>query len=271
VSSRAAPGQIVPVDSEHSAIAQCLRSGRADEVRRLVVTASGGPFLHRSRAELCDVTPEQALAHPTWSMGPVITINSATLVNKGLELIEANLLFGIGFDRIEVVVHRQSVVHSMVEFTDGSTIAQASPPDMRIPIALALGWPARVAGAAPPIDWTAPHAWTFEPLDEDAFPAVALARQAGMAGGAAPAVYNAANEECVAAFLARRIPFTGIVDTVARVVSEHDGSGRDIAAIEDVLAADRWARDRARELTGTVPRGGADAAAGTHGSGKAAG
>lgn len=271
VTSRAAPGQIVPVDSEHSAIAQCLRSGRADEVRRLVVTASGGPFLHRSRAELSDVTPAQALAHPTWSMGPVITVNSATLVNKGLELIEANLLFGIGFDRIEVVVHRQSVVHSMVEFTDGSTIAQASPPDMRIPIALALGWPARVAGAAPAIDWTAPHDWTFEPLDEDAFPAVALARQAGMAGGAAPAVYNAANEECVAAFLAGRIPFLRIVDTVSRVVSEHDGSGRDIAAIEDVLAADRWARDRARELTGTVPRGGADAAAGTHGSGKAAG
>ena len=256
VTARAAPGQIVPVDSEHSAIAQCLRSGHADEVRRLVVTASGGPFLHRSRAELGGVTPEQALAHPTWSMGPVITINSATLVNKGMELIEAHLLFGIGFDRIEVVVHRQSVVHSMVEFTDGSTIAQASPPDMRIAIALALGWPGRVAGAAPAIDWTARHAWTFEPLDEDAFPAVELARRAGLAGGAAPAVYNAANEECVGAFLAGHIPFTGIVDTVARVVSEHDGSGRDIAAISDVLAADRWARERARELTGAVPRGG---------------
>jgi 1-deoxy-D-xylulose-5-phosphate reductoisomerase len=271
VTARAAPGQIVPVDSEHSAIAQCLRSGRADEVRRLVVTASGGPFLHRSRAELRDVTPEQALAHPTWNMGPVITINSATLVNKGMELIEAHLLFGIGFDRIDVVVHRQSVVHSMVEFTDGSTIAQASPPDMRIPIALALGWPDRVAGAAPAIDWTSSHTWTFEPVDTDAFPAVALARQAGAAGGAAPAVYNAANEECVAAFRAGRIPFTGIVDTVARVVSEHDGSGRDIAAIEDVLAADHWARERARELTGTVPSGGRDAARGIHGSGKAAG
>jgi 1-deoxy-D-xylulose 5-phosphate reductoisomerase len=271
VTARAAPGQIVPVDSEHSAIAQCLRSGRADEVRRLVVTASGGPFLHRSRAELGDVTPAQALAHPTWNMGPVITVNSATLVNKGMELIEAHLLFGIGFDRIEVVVHRQSVVHSMVEFTDGSTIAQASPPDMRIPIALALGWPGRVAGAAPAMNWTAPHTWTFEPLDEDAFPAVALARQAGLAGGAAPAVYNAANEECVGAFLAGHIPFTGIVDTVARVVSEHDGSGRDIAAISDVLAADRWARERARELTGAVPRGGADAARGLLGSGGAAG
>jgi 1-deoxy-D-xylulose-5-phosphate reductoisomerase len=249
VAARAAPGQIVPVDSEHSAIAQCLRGGQPDEVQRLVLTASGGPFLHRSRADLADVTPEQALAHPTWSMGPVITVNSATLVNKGMELIEAHLLFGIGFDRIDVVVHRQSVIHSMVEFTDGSTIAQASPPDMRIPIALSLGWPGRVAGAAPAIDWTAPHEWTFEPLDEDAFPAVALARQAGLAGGAAPAVYNAANEECVDAFLSRRIPFSGIVDTVARVVSEHDGSARDIGEIQDVLAADRWARDRARELT----------------------
>jgi 1-deoxy-D-xylulose-5-phosphate reductoisomerase len=250
VADRASPGQIVPVDSEHSAIAQCLRGGRAQEVRKLVLTASGGPFLHRSRAELAHVTPQQALAHPTWNMGPVITVNCATLVNKGLELIEAHLLFGIGFDRIEVVVHPQSVVHSMVEFSDGSTIAQASPPDMRIPIALALGWPERVAGAASPVDWTRKHAWTFEPLDEDAFPAVALARQAGTAGGGAPAVYNAANEECVAAFLAGRIPFAGIVDTVAQVVSEHDGSGRAAMGLGDVLAADSWARDRARELTG---------------------
>jgi len=148
------------VDSEHSALAQCLRGGRAAEVRRLIVTASGGPFLHRSRLELEDVTPEQALAHPTWNMGPVITVNSATLVNKGLELIEAHLLFGIGFDAIEVVVHRQSVIHSMVEFADGSTIAQASPPDMRIPIALALAWPERVPEAAPPVDWTMPQTWS---------------------------------------------------------------------------------------------------------------
>jgi len=254
VADRASPGQIVPVDSEHSAIAQCLRGGRADEVRRLVLTASGGPFLHRSRSELSQVTPEQALAHPTWNMGPVITVNCATLVNKGLELIEAHLLFGISFDAIEVVVHPQSVVHSMVEFTDGSTIAQASPPDMRIPIALALGWPERVADAASPVDWTRRHAWTFEPLDGEAFPAVALARAAGTAGGAAPAVYNAANEECVAAFLAGRVPFAGIVDTVAQVVSEHDGSGRGVMRLEDVLAADSWARDRARELTGRQAR-----------------
>jgi 1-deoxy-D-xylulose-5-phosphate reductoisomerase len=250
VADLAAPGQIVPVDSEHSAIAQCLRGGRGAEVNRLIVTASGGPFLHRTRAELADVTPEQALAHPTWNMGPVITVNSATLVNKGLELIEANLLFGIGFDRIDVVVHRQSVIHSMVEFTDGSTIAQASPPDMRIPIALALGWPDRVPGAAAPVDWTAAQTWTFEPLDEEAFPAVPLARQAGAAGGTVPAVYNAANEVCVAAFLAGQIPFAGIVDTVAQVVSEHQYSAGSAVELADVLAADGWARDRARELTG---------------------
>ncbi len=254
VAGRAAPGQIVPVDSEHSALAQCLRGGRAEEVRRLVVTASGGPFLHRRRDELTGVTPQQALAHPTWNMGPVITVNSATLVNKGLELIEAHLLFGVGFDAIEVVVHRQSVVHSMVEFADGSTIAQASPPDMRIPIALGLAWPDRVPGAASPVDWTKAHTWTFEPLDESAFPAVALARAAGAAGGTAPAVYNAANEVCVEAFLAGRLRFTGIIDTVARVVSEHDGSGRKTVTLQDVLAADGWARDRARELAGPRDR-----------------
>jgi 1-deoxy-D-xylulose-5-phosphate reductoisomerase len=250
VAGLAAPGQIVPVDSEHSAIAQCLRGERAAEVRRLIVTASGGPFLHRSRAELADVTPAQALAHPTWSMGPVITINSATLVNKGLELIEAHLLFGLPFDRIEVVVHRQSVIHSMVEFTDGSTLAQASPPDMRIPIALGLAWPERVPDAAAPVDWTASHTWTFEPLDVAAFPAVTLARQVGAAGGTFPAVYNAANEECVAAFMVGQIPFTGITDTVAQVVSEHHDPLRETLGLADVLAADGWARDRARELTG---------------------
>ncbi|HEX6933156.1 MAG TPA: 1-deoxy-D-xylulose-5-phosphate reductoisomerase [Streptosporangiaceae bacterium] len=249
VTDRAAPGQIVPVDSEHSAIAQCLRSGTADEVRRLVITASGGPFLHWTREQMATATPEQALAHPTWNMGPVITINSATLVNKGLEVIEAHLLFDIGLDDIEVVVHRQSVIHSMVEFTDGSTIAQASPPDMRIPIALALAWPERVAEAASPVDWTGAHTWTFEPLDNAAFPAVGLARTAAGRGGTAPAVYNAANEECVAAFTAGRIPFGGIVDIVARVVSEHGSSGPRIAGLDDVLAADSWARVRARELT----------------------
>jgi 1-deoxy-D-xylulose-5-phosphate reductoisomerase len=257
VTGRAAPGQIVPVDSEHSALAQCLRGGRADEVARLILTASGGPFRGRSRAELDGVTPEQALAHPTWTMGPLVTINSATLVNKGLEVIEAHLLFGIGFDRIEVVVHPQSVVHSMVEFADGSTLAQASPPDMRIPIALALGWPGRVPGAAPAVDWTQACAWTFEPLDNEAFPAVSLARTAGAAGGTAPAIYNASNEECVGAFLAGRIAFSGIVGTIARVMSEWKAGGGCSAAgsVGDVLAADGWARARTRELTAAAGPG----------------
>ncbi|WP_067183236.1 1-deoxy-D-xylulose-5-phosphate reductoisomerase [Microtetraspora niveoalba] len=248
----AKPGQILPVDSEHSALAQCLwaagpSGADARAVRRLVVTASGGPFRGRKRAELWDVTPEMALAHPTWNMGPVITINSATLVNKGLEVIEAHLLFDIGFDRIDVVVHPQSVIHSMVEFVDGSTVAQASPPDMRLPISLALGYPERVAGAAFPVDWTQAHTWTFEPLDDEAFPAVALARQVGVQGGTAPAVYNAANEVCVEAFMKGALPFPGIVDTVAQVVSEHV-TGQ-ATTVEEVLAADEWARARAAELT----------------------
>ncbi|HTT54004.1 MAG TPA: 1-deoxy-D-xylulose-5-phosphate reductoisomerase [Streptosporangiaceae bacterium] len=269
VASRAAPGQIVPVDSEHSAIAQCLRGGRAGEVARLVLTASGGPFLGRTRTELAGVTPAQALAHPNWDMGPVVTINSATLVNKGLELIEAHLLFGLGFERIEVVVHPQSVIHSMVEFTDGATIAQASPPDMRIPIALGLAWPDRVPGAGPAVDWTRPNSWTFQPLDEEAFPAVALAREAGRTGGTAPAVYNAANEVCVGAFRAGRISFLRIVDTVAKVVSEHESTARDAVTLDDVLAADRWARVRAQELTGAGAdsvRAAQDAAPGEGGS-----
>ncbi len=252
VRSRARTGQIVPVDSEHSALAQCLRGGRADEVRRLVLTASGGPFRGRSRSELVDVTPEQALAHPTWSMGPLVTVNSATLVNKGLEVIEAHLLYDIPFERIDVVVHPQSVVHSMVEFVDGSTLLQASPPDMRLPIAMALAWPDRVPEAVPPCDWTAAGSWDFEPLDEQAFPAVRLAREAGSAGGTAPAVYNGANEEAVSAFLAGGLPFLKIVDTVADVLREHDGAAHADRSLtlEDVLAADAWSRARARELLG---------------------
>ncbi len=246
----AAPGQIVAVDSEHSALAQCLRGGSADEVRRLVLTASGGPFRGRSRDDLADVTPEQALQHPTWDMGPVVTINSATLVNKGLEVIEAHLLFDLPLDRIEVVVHPQSVVHSMVEFTDGSTLAQASPPDMRIPIALGLSWPHRVPDAAPACDWTQAATWEFLPLDHEAFPAVSLASRAAATGRTAPAVYNAANEVCVEAFRAGRLPFTAIVDTIARVLGDHDvpSKGEDLT-LDDVLAADAWARERARELT----------------------
>ncbi len=246
VAELAAPGQVVPVDSEHSALAQCLRGGTHTEVRRLVLTASGGPFRGRTRAELVHVTPEQALAHPTWSMGPLVTTNSATLVNKGLEVIEAHLLFDVGFDAIDVVVHPQSVVHSMVEFTDGSTLAQASPPDMRIPIALALGWPDRVPEAAPACDWSTAATWQFFPLDDEAFPAVRLARDAGRAGGTAPAVYNAANEAAVEAFFAGRLPFPGIVDTIAAVLDEHEPGN--VGSIEDVESADAWARARAHEL-----------------------
>ena len=250
VTGAAAPGQIVPVDSEHSALAQCLRGGRASEVARLVLTASGGPFRGRHRDELTGVTPEQALAHPTWRMGPVITVNSATLLNKGLELIETHLLFGVPYERIDVVVHPQSVVHSMVTFADGSTLAQASPPDMRLPIALALGWPDRVPGAAPSCDFATAAGWTFEPLDGDVFPAVELARAAGTAGGCVPAVLNAANEEAVAAFLDGASAFRGIVDTVAAVVGEADGWHADPATVDEVLAAEDWARARARELLG---------------------
>jgi 1-deoxy-D-xylulose-5-phosphate reductoisomerase len=247
VTAVAAPGQIVPVDSEHSALAQCLRGGRPDEVRRLVLTASGGPFRGWTRSAMESVTPEQALAHPTWDMGPMVTTNSATLVNKGLEVIEAHLLFGIGFERIDVVVHPQSMVHSMVEFTDGSTLAQCSPPDMRLPIALALGWPDRVPGAAAGCDWTTASTWEFLPLDDDAFPAVRLAREVGTAGRTYPAVFNAANEESVAAFHAGRLRFTGIVDTVAAVVGEHEPPSGSVT-LQAVLDAESWARERVETL-----------------------
>lgn len=253
VTDAAAPGQIVAVDSEHSAFAQALRAGRADEVRRLILTASGGPFRGRGRDELLDVTPEQAMAHPTWAMGRVITINSATLVNKGLELLEAALLYGVDLDAIQVVVHPTSDVHSMVEFVDGSTIAQASPPDMRLPIALGLSWPERLPDAAPAYDWDVPRTWHFEPLDSQAFPAVELARACGRAGGTAPAVYNAANEVCVDAFFAGDISFLGIVDTVGAVVNEHLASGHVPDAdltLDAVLGADAWARRRAAEWGG---------------------
>ncbi|WP_045730994.1 1-deoxy-D-xylulose-5-phosphate reductoisomerase [Pseudarthrobacter chlorophenolicus] len=245
VKAAARDGQIVPVDSEHSAIAQCLRSGSAAEVDKLVLTASGGPFRGRSREQLHGVTPQEALAHPTWDMGLMVTTNSATLVNKGLEVIEAHLLFDIPLDRIDVVVHPQSVVHSMVQFVDGSTIAQASPPDMRLPIALGMGWPDRVPSAAKPCDWTQAATWTFEPLDAGAFPAVDLAKDAAKQGSTFPAVFNAANEEAVTAFHTGRIRFTDIVDTVDAVLSEHTGSSR--LTVESVLDAESWARARAHE------------------------
>ena len=236
------PGQLVPVDSEHSAIAQCLRSGTREEVRRLVLTASGGPFRGRSRQSLANVTPREALAHPTWDMGLVITTNSATLVNKGLEIIEAHLLFDVPYDQIDVTVHPQSIVHSMVEFTDGATIAQASPPDMRLPIALGLDWPNRTEGVGAPLDWTVASTWTFEPLDNAAFPAVELAKHVGRAGGTFPAVFNAANEQAVLAFHAGRIGYLDIVDVIRRVVDAHIQDGM---TLEAVLEAERSARSAA--------------------------
>jgi len=263
----ARPGQIVPVDSEHSALAQCLRGGDPDEVAKLVLTASGGPFRGWAAADLEGVTPEQAGAHPTWSMGPMNTLNSASLVNKGLELIETHLLFGISYDRIEVVVHPQSIVHSMVTFIDGSTIAQASPPDMKLPISLALGWPRRVAGAAAYCDFSTASTWEFEPLDSDVFPAVELARHAGQTGGCMTAVYNAANEEAAAAFLEGRIGFPAIVRTIAEVLHAADQwapqLGEVPATVDDVLDAQRWARERAqRAITTASPAGASEKASG---------
>jgi 1-deoxy-D-xylulose-5-phosphate reductoisomerase len=250
----AKPGQIVPVDSEHSALAQCLRGGTAAEVTKLILTASGGAFRGRRREELTGVTPEEALKHPTWDMGPVVTINSATMVNKALEVIEAHELFGVAYDDIEVMVHPQSVIHSMVEFADGSTLAQASPPDMRLPIALALAWPERVPRAASPVDWRQAHNWELRPLDDEAFPAVRLAKQAGRTGHCRPAIYNAANEECVAAFVAGRLPFLGIVDTLERVLDAAPEFAEP-GTVEDVLAAEAWARAQAQRMISTVAEG----------------
>jgi len=251
VLAAAAPGQLVPVDSEHSALAQCLRSGTADEVARLVITASGGPFRGRSAAQLADITVADALAHPTWAMGPVITVNSATLVNKGLELIEAHLLFGIPYEKIDVVAHPQSIIHSMVTFVDGATIAQAGPPDMKLPIALGLAWPDRVPGVARACDFGSPTAWTFEPIDHQTFPAVQMARRAGIAGGLVPACYNAANEVAVGAFRSGLLTFPGISDTLAGILDEATGEFVDAPRdVSDVLSAEEWARGRATELIG---------------------
>lgn len=250
VKAVARPDQVVPVDSEHSAIAQSLRGGRSQEVRRLVVTASGGPFRGRTREQLRDVTPADALAHPNFAMGRVITTNSATLVNKGLEVIEAHLLFDIPFERIDVVVHPQQMIHSMVEFHDGSTIAQLGPPRMLVPIALGLSWPERLADVDVPCDWTQAQSWEFLPLDDEAFPAVRLARQVGEAGGTYPAVYNAANEVGVDAFHDGAIGFLDIVDTVSRVVDDHRGSESGGLSVDEVMRADAWARARARKVLG---------------------
>jgi 1-deoxy-D-xylulose-5-phosphate reductoisomerase len=239
------PDQLVPVDSEHSALAQCLRAGGRDEVERLVITASGGPFRGRRRDQLQAVTVSEALAHPTWDMGAVITVNSATLANKGLEVIEAHLLFGIGYDRIDVVIHPQSVVHGIVEFRDGACVAAFSPPDMQLPIQLALSWPERLNGMAARMDWTAVQEWGFEPVDHDTFPLVRHAIEAGRRGATYPGVLNAANEEAVAAFLDGRLRFLDIPAVVEAVLEAHEASAA--MDLEAVLAAEQWARERARE------------------------
>jgi 1-deoxy-D-xylulose-5-phosphate reductoisomerase len=242
--------QIVPVDSEHSALAQALMAGSSTEVAKLIVTASGGPFRGRSKASLAGVTPAEALAHPTWDMGLVVTTNSATMVNKGLEVIEAHLLFGIPFENIEVTVHPQSIVHSMVEFVDGSTIAQCSPPDMRLPIAWGLNWPHRVPGVIPGIAWDKAHTWTFEPLDDEAFPAVALAKEVGTRGSTFPAVFNAANEQAVYAFHRGDLAFSSITDVITEVVDAHSAQGM---SVEAVLEAERWARAQADSVIARFP------------------
>jgi 1-deoxy-D-xylulose-5-phosphate reductoisomerase len=244
-------GEIVPVDSEHSALYQCLRGGSRAEVARVLLTASGGPFRSCTRAELELVTVEDALKHPTWDMGPKITIDSSTLMNKGLEVIEAHELFGFDYDHIEVVVHPQSVVHGMVEFSDGAVIAQLSMPDMRLPIGLALGAPDRLDEPFGAVDWTALGALTFEPPDLEAFPCLALAYEAGRAGGAAPATLSAANEVAVEAFLARRIPWLAIAEVNRRVLESGVGN---VDSVADVLEADRVARERARAVIDRLAR-----------------
>lgn len=246
VTGIAKPGQLVPVDSEHSALAQCLRSGSDSEVKKLILTASGGPFRGYSKEELGNVTPAMALKHPTWDMGRVVTTNSATLVNKGLEVIEASLLFGIGFERIDVTVHPQSIIHSMVEFVDGSVIAQASYPDMKLPIALAMGWPDRVPGTTAPLDWGKSHMWQFEPLDESVFRAIALARVVGSKALTYPAVYNASNEQAVDAFHEGKIGFLDIVEIIEATLEIH--TAPQSLSLEAVLEAERWARATADSL-----------------------
>ena len=249
----AKPDQLLPVDSEHSALWQCLMGGKKSEVAKLVLTASGGPFLERS--DLSDITVAEALNHPTWSMGPVVTINSATLMNKGLEIIEAHYLFDIPYSQIEAVIHPQSVIHSMVQYLDGSTIAQASPPNMKGPISYALNFPERVKGATAAIDWTTSHSWTFSPVDNERFPAIDLARRCGTLGGGLPAIFNAANEVAVAAFIEGKIGFTSIIEIVEEVVqslgTKSAGALRDIA---DVSAIEKDAHRIAQEQISKVAR-----------------
>ena len=247
VMSLAKENQIIPVDSEHSALWQCLMSGKIDEVSKLILTASGGPF--RERKDLSSVTIDQALAHPTWSMGPVISVNSATLVNKAHEIIEAHHLYKMEYSRIEAVIHPESVIHSMVEFIDGATIAQASPPNMKGPIAYAINWPDRLKSATPAMDWKQKHAWNFEPIDHEKFPAIELAKRCGELGGGLPAIFNAANEVAVHAFLKGSISFTSIMECVEQSVQRLGGSTPSaIRDLSDVSAIEQDAQSVAREV-----------------------
>ncbi|CAB4534381.1 unannotated protein [freshwater metagenome] len=246
VISRAKADQLLPVDSEHSAIWQALIGESKSEISKLILTASGGPF--RERTDLSSVTLQEALAHPTWAMGPVVTINSASLMNKGLEIIEAHYLFGIPYSKIEAVIHPQSVIHSMVEFVDGSTIAQGSPPNMKGPISLALHFPHRVPGATEPINWSQSHTWNFSPIDLNRFPAVALARTCGEIGGGAPAIFNASNEIAVQAFIDGHISFTSIIKIVSSTVDHlRDISSNKLRDLSDVSAIEDTARTIALE------------------------
>ena len=239
--------KLIPVDSEHSAIFQAMLAGKESDVKKLILTASGGPF--RDRSDLSDVSVADALNHPTWSMGEVVTINSATLLNKGLEIIEAHYLFDLAYEMIEAVIHPQSVVHSLVEFNDGSTIAQASPPNMKGPIAYALAYPERINKACAPIDWSKSHTWNFSPIDNEKYPAIELAKRCGELGGGLPAVYNAANEVAVAAFLAQRVKFTAIIELVEQVVQSFgSNTPTTIRDISDVSAIEQSARMKAEEL-----------------------
>jgi 1-deoxy-D-xylulose-5-phosphate reductoisomerase len=247
VMSLAKENQIIPVDSEHSALWQCLMSGKISEVSKLILTASGGPF--RERKDLTSVTVDQTLAHPTWSMGPVISVNSATLVNKAHEIIEAHYLYKMEYSRIEAVIHPESVIHSMVEFIDGATIAQASPPNMKGPIAYAINWPDRLKFATPAMDWKLKHSWNFEPVDHEKFPAIELAKRCGELGGGLPAIFNAANEVAVHAFLKGSISFTSIMECVDQSVQRLGGSSPSaLRDLSDVSAIEQDAQTVAREV-----------------------
>jgi 1-deoxy-D-xylulose-5-phosphate reductoisomerase len=252
VMSKAAENQLIPVDSEHSAIWQSAMAGKKSEIAKLILTASGGPF--RNRRDLSDVTIAEALAHPTWAMGQVVTINSATLMNKSLEIIEAHYLFDMPYRQIEAVIHPQSIVHSMVEYVDGSTLAQLSPPNMKGPIAYALNWPVRLPGATKTMNWSQAHTLEFEPIDNERFPVIELARRCGELGGGLPAIFNAANEVAVAAFLAGQISFNSIIESVDLAVQKLGSAVNPIRDLADVSAIENDARKVAGEILEKVAK-----------------